>query len=137
MDDLDRQLIGRLRKDGRASVADLSSALHVSRGTITNRMARLEREGVILGYTAVVADSAAPIRAWMSIRIEGTATGTVVERLLREPGVTSVFDTNGRWDLLAQLDADSTTALSELLGRVRQISGITDSETNIHLATLG
>ena len=73
MDDLDRQLIGRLRKDGRASVADLATSLQVSRGTITNRMARLERDGVIMGYTAVIADSAATIRAWMSIRKIGRA----------------------------------------------------------------
>ena len=137
MDDLDRQLIGLLRKDARISVADLANALHVSRGTITNRMARLERDGVIMGYTAIVADNAAPIRAWMSIRVEGASTGKVVEHLLREPGVTAVFDTNGKWDLLAQVEAESTTALSELLNRVRQFGGITDSETNIHLATLG
>jgi DNA-binding Lrp family transcriptional regulator len=51
MDDLDQQLIARLRANARAPVAELATALKVSRGTVTNRMARLEREGVISGYT--------------------------------------------------------------------------------------
>ena len=137
MDDLDKSLIGLLRKDARTSVADLAAALHVSRGTVTNRMTRLERDGVILGYSAVVNDDAAPIRAWTSIRVEGNATSAVVAALLREPGVTAVFDTNGKWDLLAQLETASTTELSELLNRLRQLPSIAESETSIHLATLG
>jgi DNA-binding Lrp family transcriptional regulator len=137
MDELDRSLVGLLRKDARASVADLATALHVSRGTVTNRMARLERDAVILGYTAIVADDAAPIRAWTSIRVEGNATNSVLAALLREPGVTAVYDTNGKWDLLAQLETKSTAELSELLNRIRQLPSITDSETSIHLATLG
>lgn len=137
VDELDRALIGLLRKDARTSVADLAATLHVSRGTVTNRMARLERDGAILGYTAIVADAAAPIRAWMSIRVEGNATGAVLAALLREPGVTAVYDTNGKWDLLAQVETRSTTELSELLNRVRQLPSIVDSETSIHLATLG
>ena len=48
-----------------------------------------------------------------------------------------MFDTNGKWDLLAQLETSSTSELSELLGRMRQLPSITDSETSIHLATLG
>lgn len=139
MDDLDRQLIGLLRKDARTSIADLASVLRVSRGTVANRMAKLERDGVIVGYTAVVSTGSDPgaIRAWTCIRVEGNATGAVLERLLAEPGVTSVYDTNGRWDLLAQVETDSTTELSALLNRLRQVPGIAESETNIHLATLG
>ena len=51
MDDLDKQLIFSLRADGRASVASLAKSLGVARGTVQNRMARLEAEGVIVGYT--------------------------------------------------------------------------------------
>ena len=74
MDDLDRRLIAKLRHDARAPVADLAKALGVARGTITNRMARLEREGVITGYTVRLRPDASPdeIRAWTSLeRIRG------------------------------------------------------------------
>ena len=51
MDDTDRQLIGLLRNDARASIASLAKVLGVSRGTVQNRMARLAANGTIVGYT--------------------------------------------------------------------------------------
>jgi DNA-binding Lrp family transcriptional regulator len=49
--------------------------------------------------------------------------------------VASLHDTNGRWDLLAELRAPSLQALAEVLERVRLIKGIGASETSIHLQT--
>ena len=56
-------------------------------------------------------------------------------RSLGEPGVVALHDTNGRWDLLAEIEASSTRALSDVLERIRLISGIRSTETNIHLAS--
>ncbi|TXD86027.1 AsnC family transcriptional regulator [Mitsuaria sp. TWR114] len=102
MDTLDHQLIALLRQDARASIATLAHKLKVSRGTVTNRLTRLEDSGQIVGYTVRLrADVAQPhITAWMSIAVEGNRTREVVGILLGEPGVAGLFDTNGRWDLL-------------------------------------
>jgi DNA-binding Lrp family transcriptional regulator len=75
------------------------------------------------------------IKAWMSIAVEGDRARDVVRSLLGEPGITSVHDTNGRWDLLAELHAASVADLSALLERVRTIKGIETTETSIHLHT--
>ena len=137
MDDLDRQLIGLLRQDARQSVAVLASRLNVSRGTITNRIRKLEDEGVIVGYTIKLRPDSEPndIRAWMSIAVEGNETRKVIASLLGEPGVASLHDTNGRWDLLAELRASNLSELSRILERVRLDKGISASETSIHLET--
>ena len=137
MDDLDQQLIGLLRSDARTSVAALAQRLKVSRGTITNRMARLEADGTIGGYTVRLRPDAQPneIHAWMSIAVEGNQTRKVIASLLGEPGVASLHDTNGRWDLLAELRAESNSELSAVLERVRLIKGIANTETSILLAT--
>ena len=137
MDTLDHQLIALLRQDARASIATLAHKLKVSRGTVTNRLTRLEDSGQIVGYTVRLrADVAQPhITAWMSIAVEGNRTREVVGILLGEPGVAGLFDTNGRWDLLAELRADNLSALAEILERVRLIKGIGATETNIHLRT--
>jgi len=137
MDTLDHQLIALLRQDARASIATLAHKLKVSRGTVTNRLARLEDSGQIAGYTVKLrADLAQPqITAWMSIAVEGNRTREVVGILLGEPGVAGLFDTNGRWDLLAELRADSLNELAEILERVRLIKGIGATETSIHLQT--
>ncbi len=137
MDALDQQLIARLRHDARASIADLAKALKVSRGTVTNRLAKLEREGVIVGYTVRLRPDSTPdeIRAWTSIAVEGNQQA-VIRALLGEPGVATLHDTNGRWDLLAELRVGSLAELSATLERIRRIKGISATETSIHLQTL-
>ncbi len=134
MDDLDQQLIARLRANARASVAELAVALKVSRGTVSNRMAKLEREGVISGYTLRLRPDAAreEVRAWTSIAVEGNQL-KVVQALLGEPGVAALHDTNGRWDLLAELRVRDLTELSAALERIRAMPGVSATETSLHL----
>jgi DNA-binding Lrp family transcriptional regulator len=137
MDELDHKLIGLLRQNARFSVADLAHKLKVSRGTVTNRLRKLEDTQVIVGYTVRLKPEAEPerIRAWMGVMVEGNQTRQVIASLLGEPGVSTLHDTNGRWDLLAELEARTMTELSQVLERVRLISGIRNTETSIHLAT--
>ncbi len=137
LDDTDRRLIALLRQDARMNVATLASKLGVSRGTVTNRLRRLEDDQVIVGYTVRLKPDAEPnkIRAWMGVLVEGNQTRAVTASLLGEPGVESLHDTNGRWDLLAELRAESMAELSQVLERIRLIKGIANTETNILLAT--
>ena len=137
MDDTDRQLISMLRKDARMNVAALASKLGVSRGTVTNRLRKLEDEQIIVGYTVRLRPDAEPnaIRAWMHVLVDGNQTRAVIASLLGEPGVEALHDTNGRWDLLAELRAETMPQLSQLLERVRLIKGIANTETSILLAT--
>lgn len=137
MDATDQQLLSLLRKDARSSVATLASKLGVSRGTVTNRVTKLEDAGVIVGYTVRLRPDAQPseISAWMSIAVEGNSTRSVIANLLGEPGVATLHDTNGRWDLLAELRAANLSELSQVLERIRLIRGISNTETSIHLET--
>ena len=137
MDDTDRQLISMLRKDARTNVAALAAKLGVSRGTVSNRLRKLEDEQVIVGYTVRLRPDAEPnqIRAWMWVLVEGNQTRAVIASLLGEPAVASLHDTNGRWDLLAELRAETMTELSQVLERVRLTKGIANTETSILLAT--
>ena len=137
MDATDSQLLSLLRKDARTSVATMAHKLGVSRGTVTNRIIKLEDQGIIVGYTVRLRPDAQPneISAWMSIAVEGNETRAVVASLLGEPGVATLHDTNGRWDLLAELRAANLSELSSVLERIRLIRGISSSETSIHLRT--
>jgi len=135
LDEIDQRLLAMLRADARASVATLAHRLGVSRGTVNNRIARLERDGTIAGYTVQLRPDVDPhdITAWMSIAVEGNRTREVIAVLLGEPGVAALHDTNGRWDLLAELRARTLTDLADVLERIRLIGGIRDTETSIHL----
>ena len=137
MDDIDRQLIALLRKDARTPIATLAAKLGVSRGTVGNRLRKLEDSQVIVGYSLLLKPEAQPncIRAWMGVRVDGNQTRAVVASLLGEPGVESLHDTNGRWDLLAEVRAETMAELSQVLERVRLTKGIAQTETSILLAT--
>ena len=137
MDETDHALIALLRKDARTPIATLADKLGVSRGTVSNRLRKLEDAHVIVGYGVRLRPDAEPnqIRAWMGVRVEGNQTRAVVASLLGEPGVAALHDTNGRWDLMAELRAASNAELSAVLERVRLVKGIAATETSILLAT--
>ena len=137
MDEIDQKLMSLLRQDARLTVAALATKLQVSRGTVTNRIRRLEDDGVIVGYTVRLRPDVQhnEIKAWMSIAVDGNQTRAVIASLLGEPGVATRHDTNGRWDLLAELRAESLQELAKVLERIRLLKGISNTETSIHLET--
>ncbi len=137
MDALDHQLLSLLRQDARTTVAVLAHKLKTSRGTISNRLRKLEDSGVIVGYTVRMRPDILTneIKAWMNVEVEGNQTRAVIASLLGEPGVAILHDTNGRWDLLAELRAENLQALGKTLERIRLIKGIRNTETSIHLET--
>ena len=137
LDELDHRLIALLRQDARLPAATLAHKLGVSRGTVTNRLRKLEDGGVIVGYAVQLRPESRSdeIRAWMGILVEGNQTRLVIASLLGEPGVAALHDTNGRWDLLAELRAASMAELSKVLERIRLLKGIRSTETSIHLAS--
>jgi DNA-binding Lrp family transcriptional regulator len=137
MDALDQRLIAALKQNARISVAELASRLAVSRGTVSNRIRRLESDGTIAGYTLRLRAEAdtAEVRAWVSIAVSGHQTRAVIKALLAEPDVDAVHDTNGRWDLLAEIRTADLAGLSRILERLRSLPAISTTETSIHLQT--
>lgn len=137
IDDLDRRLIALLRADSRTAAAALAKTLKVSRGTVQNRIDRLLTRGVIQGFTVKTRPDveANRVRAIMSIAVEGERSAAVVKQLKGFPEVATVHTTNGRWDLIAELDVETLAAFSATLDAVRQIEGIASTETSILLAT--
>ena len=137
MDDTDRRLIALLRDNARVSVASLAKALHVARGTVQNRLSRLEADGTIVGYTVRLKSQVEEqgIRALMTLAVEGNRTESVLKLLRGDPAVRALHTTNGRWDIVAELRAESLEAFDRVLGRVRLIPGISHSETSLLLST--
>ncbi|MDE2487287.1 MAG: Lrp/AsnC family transcriptional regulator [Alphaproteobacteria bacterium] len=135
MDDLDRKLLALLRNDARTPAASLAKALKVSRGTVQNRIARLQGEGVVLGFTVRTRPELeeSRVRAVMTIAIEGERSRAVVQAMKGLPQVAAIHTTNGRWDLVAELDVATLSEFSRTLDQIRTIDGIAATETSILL----
>jgi DNA-binding Lrp family transcriptional regulator len=137
MDDTDHKLLALLREDARTPVATLARKLAVARGTVQNRLTRLESDGTIVGYTVRLKPHVEEqrIRALMTVVVEGNRTEAVIKALRGEPAVSALHTTNGRWDIVAELRADSLEEFDRVLARIRLLEGISSTETSLLLST--
>ena len=137
LDDTDRALIAALRADSRTPVATLARRVGLSRGAVQNRINRLLEQGSILGFTLRLPTQGElqRVRAIMSVAIEGQRSRDVIGALRGFAEVAAVHTTNGRWDLVAELEAESLAAFSRALDRIREIKGIATTETSLLLET--
>jgi DNA-binding Lrp family transcriptional regulator len=137
MDEIDQKLIAFLRENARTPVAALAKKLRVARGTVQNRIARLERDGTILGYTVRLRPQVEEqnIRALMTVAVEGNRTEAVIRSLRGDPAVGALHTTNGRWDIVAELRAENLEAFDRVLARIRLVEGISNTETSLLLST--
>jgi len=139
IDNIDRQLISLLRTNARLSISLLAKKINVSRATVQNRINKLEKSGVITGYTALVSattnEKMSIVRAHMNIEIKGSSTKNIKAALMAEPNVCAIHTTNGRWDMIIELQAESLESFDKVLGRIRDIPEISVSETSILLSS--
>ena len=138
LDDTDRRLLALLRDDARRSASSLAAALGASRGTVQNRIAKLLRGGAIQGFTVRLrpeAERAGAVRAITTVEIRGRTAAGVLNALRGLPEVRALHTTNGRWDVVAELAAESLEALDRALNRIRLLEGVANTETSILLST--
>jgi DNA-binding Lrp family transcriptional regulator len=137
MDDLDRKLLALLRLDARSSASKLAAELKVSRGTVQNRIDRMLARGAIQGFTVRVRPDLDNdrVRAVTLIEIKGERASAVVKALRGFPQVVAIHTTNGRWDLVVELETENLAAFSRTLDDLRRIEGIGVTETNLLLSS--
>ena len=132
MDDTDRQIVEALRADGRMSMRTLADRIHVSRASAYARVARLERDGVITGYAALID----PVRygyalsAYVYLDIAQRSWKSVRGQLLGMPGVDHVALVSGGHDILLRIRARDAVSLRDVvLTRLQEIPEVRATQT--------
>jgi DNA-binding Lrp family transcriptional regulator len=135
-DRIDRDLLALLQANARESAANLARQLGVARTTVLARIARLEREGRILGYTVRLGQDEADrsVQAHVGITIQPKSARDVVKRLSRMPELRQLCSVSGEFDYIALLRAESTVRLDALLDEIGEIEGVIKTTTSIVLA---
>jgi DNA-binding Lrp family transcriptional regulator len=138
LDEIDRRLLSALREDGRIPVAELARLLGVARATVTSRIERLISSGTIIGFSVRVRDELDPleVRAITLIEVGGHSTSLVIRELRGIPEIRALHTTNGAWDLVAELGAESLAHFDRVLGRIRSIDGVVNSESSLLLSSV-
>lgn len=139
MDDADRTIVALLRENARRSFLDIGRHVHLSAPAVKRRVDRMEHDGVLLGYTAVVDPEAFGwhAEAFVDIFCEGNMPAAAIKRAVeREPGVVSAHTVAGEASALLHVMARDTKDLELALERIRATDGVTRTVTEVVLSTL-
>ena len=137
MDELDRRLIDALREDARAPAARLARTLDISRTTLQSRLERLERGGVITGYTVRLGEAheRGQIHAYVLMTVSHKQSAAVVAAIRRMPAVRQLQSVSGPFDLIATAVAPSVVDMDALIDALGALPGVERTTSSIVLST--
>lgn len=136
-DDKDKTLLALLSANSRESTAELARKMGISRTTVTSRIERLERLGVISGYTIRFSEEYAEgqIRAHVMIGADPKQVAGIFRALRQILAVRALHTVNGEFDMVAMVSAGSTRELDETLSRIGHVPGVNKTVSSIILTT--
>jgi len=137
LDETDEALVRLLRENARLPAAELARLLKLSRTTVQSRLERLERNGVIEGYTVRLAStfSKTMIRAHVLITVTPKAASRAERDLKRIPQITALYSVSGPHDLIAVIEAISVEQMDHLIDEIGALDGIERTISSIILST--
>lgn len=132
LDEIDRQILDLLRSDARRTIADIAASVNLSAAPVKRRIDRMERLGVILGYTVLVDEDkmGTSIDAFAELRIPGTANvDEIVAVAKRIAEVVEVFTLAGDPDALVRIRIDDVDHLKQVINELRLSGTFTGTKT--------
>lgn len=137
IDGKDKELIALLSTNSRESTANLARLLGMSRTTVTSRIERLEKRGVITGYTVQFSEDyeRGRIQAHVMISSNPKSSAHIVRTLKKISAIQALHAVNGVYEMLAIISAESTQHLDEVLDLIGNIDGISKTTSSIILST--
>ena len=144
IDEIDCQIITRLQEDARLSNAVLAREVGLPVSTVHDRVKKLEKKGIIKGYTALVDAEALgkPVMAFIRLSVGATnedyveSKNSVMNVCLAEPDVLECHGVAGEDCYILKVRAASPKALETLIERIRCQATVNRSVTSIVLSTL-
>ena len=132
----DRRLLALLREDARLSTAALARALGVARTTVVERLKRLQRDGVVAGYTVRMHPKTQARMLRVHVLLSAAARkGAAMVRALREiPQVRAVYAISGAFDFLAFVEAETTAEIDAVLDAIGAIPGVRSTQSSLVLS---
>ena len=133
IDEKDKALLALLSANGRESTAELARKLKLSRSTVKDRIARLEKRGIINGFTVRFSEAydVGQIKAHVLISTDTKKTAEVVRALRQVGDLKSLYAVNGIYDMIAMISADSTQTLDKALDQIGNTEGVETTVSSI------
>ena len=138
LDEIDRKIIKVLQEDARTSLRKISELVDVSLGTVSNRVKRMEKNGVIRGYSVILDPDhiGRVLNVVIGLRIQKGRLIEIQERIAKDSRVHGVYDVTGDFDSMVIARAKNRKDLDDLSKNVLSIDGVERSITHLVLNTV-
>ena len=138
LDEIDKKIIKVLQDDARTSLRKISELVKVSLGTVSNRVKRMERNGVIKGYSVILDPDQIGwgLNVVIGLRIQKGRLIEIQERIAKDSRVHGVYDVTGDFDSMVIARAKNRKDLDDLSKNVLSIDGVERSITHLVLNTV-
>lgn len=134
LDSADRRILAILRSNARTPVTEIAQQVGLSAAPVSRRMDRMEREGIIKGYAAVVDDARAGIEAYTEVRLVGATETAELDALARDiPEVHEVLTISGDVDALVRFRVNDVEHLQQVVNSLRRTGRVASTRTLIVL----
>ncbi|MGW9588588.1 Lrp/AsnC family transcriptional regulator [Microbacterium sp. NPDC055455] len=136
LDDIDQQLLAALTADARMPMVALAGKVHLSRNAVRQRIERMERDGVIAGYSVIRGSASRPhVTAMVMVyRVDRMRDDRVIAALRGIPEVTRCDVLSGAYDLFVTLEADSMDRVGQIWEQIAALPGVADTVTAVSLS---
>jgi DNA-binding Lrp family transcriptional regulator len=134
--DTDARLLALLRANAREPTASLARKLGLARSTVQERIARLERDGIIKGYTVRMSEEAEArkLRAIVMMNADARAADRVAGELKKMVEVRSLSAVSGAFDMIAVVETDTPSRMDAALDRIGRAHGVAKTVSSIILS---
>ena len=139
MDAIDQQIVALLRANARRSFQDVGGRVALSAPAVKRRVDRLQADGVIKAYAAVVDPAAMGwhTHAFVALYCEGRmSAGEVRAAVSGHPEVVAAYTVAGEASAILHIRAEDTPHLEAALERIRAAEGVVRTQTQVVLSTL-
>ncbi|WP_299285632.1 Lrp/AsnC family transcriptional regulator [uncultured Tateyamaria sp.] len=125
-DELDRKIIRELQRNARESTSNIAARLDVARSTVHERIARMEKDGVITGYSVVLSrnPSTENVQVMVFIEIKQQETRKILQRISQYSEVRVCLSINGEFDLFVSVEAPRIEDLDIVIDEIGMMPGV-------------
>jgi DNA-binding Lrp family transcriptional regulator len=135
LDDLDLRILRLLNTDARKSFREIAKAVDASLSTVSNRVRKLEEEGIIMGYAPIVNEGRLgyDVLAVVGVKIHKGKLLDVQRRIAKDDRVTHVYDVTGEWDSIVVVHLKNTRELDAFIKRLGSMEYVENTYTQVVL----
>ena len=139
LDEIDEQLLIELNNNARISLVSLGERVHLSRNAVRQRIERMERDGIIAGYTVIRGKQAgvrSPLRAYFFVyRADRMKGGEVLSTISNIPEVVRCDILSGDFDVLVSIEAESADRVQAIWEQIAALPGVINTVTSLSLSS--